>query len=116
MHSDVKKALASFGIGDKPLAVGIGAKWSAGTGPTIVARSPIDGRTLVEFPAASAAQVDDAIAAATRDFPAWRDKPAPVRGELVRRFGEALRKQIDDLATIVAWEAGKIMPEARGEV
>ena len=116
MHSEVKKALASFGIGDKPLAVGIGAKWSAGTGPTIVARSPIDGRTLVEFPAASAAQVDDAIAAATRDFPAWRDKPAPVRGELVRRFGEALRKQIDDLATIVAWEAGKIMPEARGEV
>ncbi len=42
--------------------------------------------------------------------------PAPVRGELVRRIGNAFREQQEDLATLVTWEAGKILPEARGEV
>ena len=39
-----------------------------------------------------------------------------MRGELVRRIGNAFREQKDDLATLVTWEAGKISAEARGEV
>jgi L-aminoadipate-semialdehyde dehydrogenase len=116
MNRDVKQALDVLGVGDKPRAVGIGAKWSDGQGAPLVARSPIDGSTLAEFAAASVGQVNDAIGAAARDFALWRDTPAPVRGELVRRIGEALRSQISELATLVAWEAGKIMPESRGEV
>jgi aldehyde dehydrogenase (NAD+) len=46
----------------------------------------------------------------------WRDTPAPVRGELVRRFGEAFRDHKNDLATLVTLEVGKIPAEARGEV
>ena len=49
-------------------------------------------------------------------FPEWRDTPAPVRGELVRRIGNAFREQQDELATLITWEAGKIPPEALGEV
>jgi aldehyde dehydrogenase (NAD+) len=116
MHHDVKQALEALGVGDKPRAVGIGGKWVDGQGATLVARSPIDGNTLAEFATASIAQVNDAIGAATRDFAAWRDTPAPVRGELVRRIGEALRNQMSEFATLVAWESGKILPEARGEV
>ena len=105
MHRDVKRALESFGLGEKPAAVGIGAKWTAGEGAPLAARSPIDGSTLAEFAGASPAQVEAAIEAASHAFPAWRDKPAPVRGELVRRIGEAFRKQIKEVATLVAWEA-----------
>jgi aldehyde dehydrogenase (NAD+) len=116
MHRDIKQALDALGVGDKPRAVGIGAKWVDGAGSKLEARSPIDGSTLAEFASASVGQVNEVIAAAAHDFAVWRDTPAPVRGELVRRIGEALRKQISELATVVAWESGKIMPEARGEV
>jgi aldehyde dehydrogenase (NAD+) len=116
MNRDVKQALDALGVGGKPRAVGIGAKWIDGTGSPLVARSPIDGSTLAEFASASVEQVNAAIGAAARDFTVWRDTPAPVRGELVRRIGEELRKHISELATVVAWEAGKILPEARGEV
>jgi aldehyde dehydrogenase (NAD+) len=56
------------------------------------------------------------IQAAAAAFPAWRDTPAPVRGELVRRIGDAFREHLDDLAELVTWEAGKIPAESRGEV
>src|SRR5205085_11601724 len=42
--------------------------------------------------------------------------PAPKRGELVRRFGNALRDHKADLAELVTLEAGKIRSEAEGEV
>ena len=42
--------------------------------------------------------------------------PAPVRGALVKRLGELLRENLDDLADLVSLEVGKIRSEARGEV
>jgi aldehyde dehydrogenase (NAD+) len=85
-------------------------------GPALTVRSPIDGGVLAELPTTSIESVKYEIGAAVHDFPAWRDTPAPARGEFVRRVGNKLRERQEALATIVAWEAGKIMPEARGEV
>jgi aldehyde dehydrogenase (NAD+) len=116
MRSEVKQALERLHVGSKPLGVGIGAEWQAGDGRPMVVRSPIDGSTLAEFAAASPTQVNAAINRAVAVFPAWRDTPAPVRGELVRRIGNAFREHQDDLATLVTWEAGKIPAESRGEV
>jgi aldehyde dehydrogenase (NAD+) len=84
-----------------------------GTGP-LTARTPITGTTLggVSAPV----EVDLAIERADAAFRAWRTVPGPVRGELVRRFGEELRRHKDDLATLVQLEAGKIRSEALGEV
>ena len=47
---------------------------------------------------------------------AWRDVPAPRRGELVRQLGEELRAHKDDLGALVTLEAGKIVSEGLGEV
>ena len=116
MDRDLEKALKTLGFEGPRLAVSVGATWVAGTGAKLTARSPIDGSALGEFAAASVDQVNAAITAATKSFPAWRDTPAPVRGELVRRIGNAFRERQAALATLVAWEAGKILPEARGEV
>jgi aldehyde dehydrogenase (NAD+) len=96
--------------------VACGSQWVPGNGAALKARSPIDGSTLAEFPAATAEQVDLAIDVAARDFEKWRDIPAPVRGELVRRIGNAFRERQSALARLVAWEAGKILAEGRGEV
>jgi len=116
MHNDVKQALERLGIRGEPRAVGIGGTWQIGSGQAITVRSPIDGSTLADIRAASAQQVNAAIGAAANAFPAWRDTPAPIRGELVRRIGNAFREVQNDLATLVTWEAGKIPAEARGEV
>ncbi|MEX0612081.1 MAG: aldehyde dehydrogenase family protein [Pirellulales bacterium] len=115
-RNDVKQSLEKLGVRGEPRAVGIGADWHPGAGPKLAVRSPIDGGTLAEFPGASAEQVNAAIRAAAAAFPAWRDTPAPIRGELVRRIGNAFREHQSAVATIVTWEAGKIPAEARGEV
>ena len=70
------------------------------------ARTPITGATLGGV--AAPAEVDLAIERADAAFRVWRTVPGPVRGELVRRFGEELRRHKDDLATLVQLEAGKI--------
>src|SRR5204863_8447313 len=61
-------------------------------------------------------QVDAAILRATAAFQVWRTVPAPQRGQLVREFGEHVRRHKADLATLVSHEAGKITQEALGEV
>ncbi|MBP6581251.1 MAG: aldehyde dehydrogenase family protein, partial [Sphingorhabdus sp.] len=49
-------------------------------------------------------------------FLKWRSVPAPRRGELVRRFGNALRDHKADLARLVTIECGKPISEGEGEV
>jgi aldehyde dehydrogenase (NAD+) len=94
----------------------MGDTWLRGEGTPAAVRSPIDGTVLAEFPSAAPAQVVEAASAAGAAFPAWRDTPAPVRGELVRRIGEAVREHKSDLATLITWEVGKINAESLGEV
>jgi aldehyde dehydrogenase (NAD+) len=77
-------------------------------------RTPITGGSL--GPAGPAADVDGAVTLAEAAFAVWRATPAPVRGNLVRRFGELLREHKDDLGELVSIEAGKIRSEGLGEV
>ncbi|MFH8487449.1 L-piperidine-6-carboxylate dehydrogenase [Streptomyces longisporoflavus] len=79
------------------------------------ARSPITGEDLFGLGAATAADAEDAVAAAREAFLTWRTTPAPRRGELVRRLGELLRDHQSDLADLITVEAGKIRSEALGE-
>jgi aldehyde dehydrogenase (NAD+) len=116
MHGDLAKALDDLEVGTEPQAVSTNSDWQVGKGKTLTVRSPIDGSLLGEFPMASVEQVEGAIESAVGAFPLWRDTPAPVRGEFVRQIGAEFRKRKESLATLVAWEVGKIMPEARGEV
>ncbi len=102
---DIKKELAAVGLDPKAFAEG-----------DLVARSPIDGSVTARIASTDAAGVDAAITRAHAAFQAWRTVPGPRRGELVRLFGEELRKEKDSLASLVTIEAGKIVAEARGEV
>lgn len=78
--------------------------------------SPVNGEPLFAVRWQTAAEVDGAVARAREAFRAWRLVPAPVRGGLVRRYGELLREHKADLATLVSLEVGKITSEALGEV
>jgi aldehyde dehydrogenase (NAD+) len=116
VRDDLQRAMTRLALSPELRAVAIGNDWQSGNGAALTVRSPIDGSQLAEFAAASPDQVNLATEAAADAFPLWRDTPAPVRGELVRRIGEAVRARKSDLAALVTWEAGKITSEALGEV
>jgi aldehyde dehydrogenase (NAD+) len=82
----------------------------------LVVKSPIDGAELGRVKSDTAAEVEAKIAASVAAFHAWREVPAPRRGELVRLFGEELRANKDALGRLVTLEAGKIVQEGLGEV
>jgi aldehyde dehydrogenase (NAD+) len=82
----------------------------------VIARSPIDGAQIGRVAYDNATSVEKKIAASVVAFRAWRDVPAPRRGELVRLFGEELRANKDALGKLVTLEAGKILQEGLGEV
>jgi len=85
-------------------------------GGTLAVRSPISGALLAQLHETSAAAAQRIIGDAHAAFHAWRDVPAPRRGELIRLLGEELRAHKEPLARLVTIEAGKILSEARGEV
>ena len=82
----------------------------------LTVRSPVDGAILGKVRSDMPAEVDAKIAASLKAFHAWRDVPAPRRGELVRLFGEELRANKAALGRLVSLEAGKIVQEGLGEV
>ena len=85
-------------------------------GGDLVVRSPIDGAELARLPQTDAAAMPAVIARAKTAFTAWRQVPAPRRGELVRLLGEELRAAKAELGALVTLEVGKITSEGLGEV
>jgi aldehyde dehydrogenase (NAD+) len=85
-------------------------------GGALTARTPISGRPIAQLRETTAAEARETIAGARQAFLAWRDVPAPKRGELVRLFGEELRAHKAELGRLVSIEVGKIASEGAGEV
>ncbi|KRC70108.1 aldehyde dehydrogenase [Achromobacter sp. Root83] len=94
----------------------LGLNPSSLTGGTLIARSPIDGAELAQVHEHTVAQAHAAITRARQASLAWRDVPAPRRGELIRLLGETLREHKAELGRLVSLEAGKIVAEGEGEV
>ncbi|MDC8801975.1 aldehyde dehydrogenase family protein [Halomonas pacifica] len=78
--------------------------------------SPTDGQEIGRVHLESGEAVKARIDRAQEAFEAWRRVPAPRRGELVRLFGEQLRRHKEALGTLVTLECGKIYQEGLGEV
>jgi aldehyde dehydrogenase (NAD+) len=88
----------------------------AATGGDLVVRTPISGEEIGRVQRTDATATDSAVARAVQAFEAWREVPGPRRGELVRLFGEELRREKDALGALVTLEVGKIAQEGLGEV
>src|SRR5690348_8917094 len=78
-------------------------------GGTLPVRSPIDGSEIARVSSHSLQEVDAAIARAQTAFLTWREVPAPKRGELVRLFGDELRRHKASLGRLITLETGKIL-------
>lgn len=79
-------------------------------------QTPINGEEIASVAMTSHEDLDRAMEEATAAFEAWRQVPAPQRGELIRLLGEQLREHKDILGQLVSLECGKILQEGLGEV
>ncbi len=94
----------------------LGVAAEAYTGGSLAVTSPVNGETIARVRQISADDAAKAIATAHQAFLAWRQVPAPKRGELIRLLGEELRAAKADLGRLVSLEVGKITSEGLGEV
>ncbi|MDR3619093.1 MAG: aldehyde dehydrogenase family protein [Paludisphaera borealis] len=78
--------------------------------------NPATGRPLARVKLAGRADYDEVVDHAVAAFATWRTAPAPRRGEVVRRIGQALREHKADLGLLITLETGKIRSEGEGEV
>ncbi|PPC73979.1 succinate-semialdehyde dehydrogenase (NADP(+)) [Pokkaliibacter plantistimulans] len=78
--------------------------------------NPATGECLTEVARAGAAEAQQAIAAAREALAGWKALTAKERSQKVRRWGELMLANQDDLALLLTSEQGKPLAEAKGEV
>jgi succinate-semialdehyde dehydrogenase/glutarate-semialdehyde dehydrogenase len=77
---------------------------------------PATARPLADLPHASTADLDAALDAAARAFPAWSATTASERAKVLRRAADLIRARIETIATVMTLEQGKPIAESRGEI
>lgn len=76
--------------------------------------TPIDGKEIARVKCHSVKEATKVVGKSVKAFEQWRSVPAPVRGELIRRLGEELRKAKNDLGALVTLESAvKFSPKGR---
>jgi malonate-semialdehyde dehydrogenase (acetylating)/methylmalonate-semialdehyde dehydrogenase len=95
----------------------IGGKWAV---PRTTAftdvHNPSTGETIARTPMCGTAEVDAAVQAAKRAFPAWSNTPSPNRAAILFKYKQLLTDRLEELAKLVTRENGKTLDEARGDV
>ena len=94
----------------------IAGQWQAGEGATLESLDPVSQAVVWSGRAASAAQVDTAVAAARAAFPAWARRPLEERITVLETFAATLKARSDELARAIGEETGKPLWEASTEV
>ncbi len=93
----------------------VGGQWVKGNARFDV-HDPATGLKLADVANQGPADAEAAIAAADKAWPAWREKTAKERANLLRKWYDLLMANQDDLGRIMTAEQGKPLPEAKGEV
>ena len=96
--------------------VGAGEWSSKDSGDLLESYNPATGELIGSVYQCNADDYEKVLAESEAAFKEWRQVPAPVRGELVRKMGVALREKKDALGSLVSLEMGKIKQEGDGEV
>ena len=111
----IKEALVELGIKELNSGVATG-EFLPANGEVIESYSPVTGELIGKVTCGDANDYEKVISKAKEAFSSWRMVPAPVRGEMVRQFGEALREKKEALGKLVSFEMGKSYQEGLGEV
>jgi malonate-semialdehyde dehydrogenase (acetylating)/methylmalonate-semialdehyde dehydrogenase len=94
----------------------VGGEWTSGSGDPIPVSDPGSGESLGEVTVSTAADVNDAVGAASEAFEDWSRRPVEERVQPLFRLKALLEEHQDELATTLATEHGKTFSEAKGEL
>ncbi len=108
--------LGRLGIKEVNPGATTGLTWLETLGDLTESVSPIDGEVIAKVSNATTEDYEKVMKKAGEAFSTWKSVPAPIRGEVVRQIGLALRESKDDLGFLVSLEMGKIYQEGLGEV
>jgi malonate-semialdehyde dehydrogenase (acetylating) / methylmalonate-semialdehyde dehydrogenase len=95
----------------------IGGEWVASASDaTREVINPATGERLTKVPLGTAADVDQAVQAATAAFEGWRRVPSVERARVLFRYKQLLDEHKGELAEICTREHGKTLSESAGSV
>jgi malonate-semialdehyde dehydrogenase (acetylating)/methylmalonate-semialdehyde dehydrogenase len=78
--------------------------------------NPSTGEVLALAPRCTEDEVNKAVEAANRAFPAWKNTPVMQRVQVLFRFKRLLEEHTDELTRTLCLENGKVWDESRGDV
>jgi len=82
-------------------------------GGTIDVLNPHDGTIITAIAAAEAADIDVAVEAASRAFPAWSRMAAAERGRLLLKLADAIEANAEELAQLESLDTGHPIRDSR---
>ena len=83
---------------------------------TTAVRSPYNGEIIAEIGVGGKEEAEAAVAASVRAFDVTKNLSSYERYVVLRKIAEGLEKRREEMARIIALEAGKPITDARGEV
>ena len=111
------KADPISGAVPKKLMYSAGGAWKeSATEKYMPCYDPSTGAVIAYAPQCTADEVEEAIQAAVKAFPAWRDTPVSKRTQVLFRMKQLLDEHLDELTYLCAQENGKKWDEAMGDV
>ena len=78
--------------------------------------SPLDGSVISSLPLSTSSDLEAAVSAAKRAFPAWSKRTLKERVQVFFTYRQLLQKHMEELTELVHIENGKTMDEAKAEV
>ncbi|MFN7023564.1 MAG: aldehyde dehydrogenase family protein [Pseudorhizobium sp.] len=111
--------LAELARGGSPVQTKmfVGGRWVSGSAGALQSvENPADGSQISLTPQASAADAEEAVAAARKAQPHWAALAPVERGRLVGQLADQVIENAELLAQIITMEQGKPIGQARGEV
>ncbi|HRK19196.1 MAG TPA: aldehyde dehydrogenase family protein [Hyphomicrobiaceae bacterium] len=114
MPASAKKA-ATKGVASRKML--INGDWvAAADGRELQVEAPGSRTAIAMIPRGGKADVDRAVEAASRAFPAWSKVAPRDRGRIVQKIADAMEAHVEDFARTLAEETGNaIRTQARGE-
>ncbi len=99
------------------LSLLIDGEWVSGGGrATVPVINPATEEVLGHLPLATKADLDRALAASQRAYPAWRAMAPHLRGRILHKAAELIYERREEIAWLATVEEGKTLPEARMEL
>jgi aldehyde dehydrogenase (NAD+) len=112
----IQEILSALGVNELNAQAYTGLKSLSGNRETKEIFSPVDAQKIAAVYLAAPSDYQELVSNAETAFDYWKRVPAPKRGEIVRQYGDRLRKYKTELGMLVSYEMGKSLQEGWGEV